>query len=161
MTTADMQSPAPPFAPIEPAPTAVPTPAGTVLAAWPPIAATPDTVAPPESGGTRSNEAAPLAVAVPVKNESPPACASEPSPSSEFLSAEEDDAKGLIDDDDTQGAWKKHVWTPKEDAQLLELMAACGNKVRWSVVGEQMNGRSGKQCRERWHNHLSPDVRKT
>eukprot|EP00966_Prymnesium_polylepis_P011372 261957-Prymnesium_polylepis.1 len=24
-----------------------------------------------------------------------------------------------------------------------------------------MDGRSGKQCRERWHNHLSPDVRKT
>jgi myb proto-oncogene protein len=23
-----------------------------------------------------------------------------------------------------------------------------------------MNGRSGKQCRERWHNHLSPDVNK-
>ena len=30
--------------------------------------------------------------------------------------------------------------------------------MRWSVVGAQMQGRSGKQCRERWHNHLSPEV---
>ena len=58
------------------------------------------------------------------------------------------------------GAWKKNVWTAEEDAHLLELIRACGDKVRWSVIGEQMVGRSGKQCRERWHNHLSPNVRK-
>ena len=33
--------------------------------------------------------------------------------------------------------------------------------MRWSAIGMQMEGRSGKQCRERWHNHLSPEVRKT
>ena len=57
-------------------------------------------------------------------------------------------------------AWKKQVWTPEEDQQLRDLMAACGDgeKVRWSAIGEKMSGRSGKQCRERWHNHLSPDV---
>ena len=57
-------------------------------------------------------------------------------------------------------AWKKCVWTPEEDQQLRDLMAACGDgeKVRWSAIGEKMSGRSGKQCRERWHNHLSPDV---
>ena len=33
--------------------------------------------------------------------------------------------------------------------------------MRWSVVGAQMQGRSGKQCRERWHNHLSPHVTKS
>jgi len=78
----------------------------------------------------------------------------EPSPSSESHSNDDDE------NDDSKGAWKKHVWTPQEDQKLLELMAACGNKVRWSIVGEKMNGRSGKQCRERWHNHLSPDVTK-
>jgi len=31
--------------------------------------------------------------------------------------------------------------------------------VKWSVVGSAIEGRSGKQCRERWHNHLSPEVR--
>ena len=41
------------------------------------------------------------------------------------------------------------------------MMTAEGGKVRWSAVGAQMSGRSGKQCRERWHNHLSPEVNKS
>ena len=96
-----------------------------------------------------------LAIAVPnaYKGDSSPP-SGEPSPSSENLSAEDEDA--LV-----QGAWKKHVWTAAEDKKLLHLIAECGAKVRWSVVGDKMEGRSGKQCRERWHNHLSPDVRKT
>jgi len=79
---------------------------------------------------------------------------SEQSPSSESM--EDDDSPGM-----NQGAWKKHVWTTEEDAKLLECINAAAGKVRWSVVGKHMDGRSGKQCRERWHNHLSPDVRKS
>eukprot|EP00316_Scyphosphaera_apsteinii_P008549 CAMPEP_0119341052 /NCGR_PEP_ID=MMETSP1333-20130426/101550_1 /TAXON_ID=418940 /ORGANISM="Scyphosphaera apsteinii, Strain RCC1455" /LENGTH=450 /DNA_ID=CAMNT_0007352935 /DNA_START=51 /DNA_END=1403 /DNA_ORIENTATION=- len=67
-----------------------------------------------------------------------------------------DDEAGL-----SQGAWKKHVWTMEEDKKLLSLMQASQSKVRWSVIGAQMEGRSGKQCRERWHNHLSPAVSKS
>ena len=57
----------------------------------------------------------------------------------------------------------KHAWTAEEDQQLRDLMAKTGEtKVRWSQISEQMttsaHGRSGKQCRERWHNHLAPDV---
>jgi hypothetical protein len=61
-------------------------------------------------------------------------------------------------------AWKKHIWKVEEDEKLHGLVAgalASGGKVRWSAIGLQMEGRSGKQCRERWHNHLSPEVRKT
>ena len=58
------------------------------------------------------------------------------------------------------GAWKKNCWSKEEDRILNELIIECGTKVRWSVIGEKMAGRSGKQCRERWHNHLSPDVNK-
>jgi hypothetical protein len=64
----------------------------------------------------------------------------------------------------TTCAWKKHIWKSKEDEKLHALVAgalASGGKVRWSAIGAQMEGRSGKQCRERWHNHLSPEVRKT
>ena len=64
-------------------------------------------------------------------------------------------------DTPTPGTWKKQTWKGNEDARLAELVASCaaeGGKVRWSVVGAQMQGRSGKQCRERWHNHLSPEV---
>ena len=61
------------------------------------------------------------------------------------------------------GTWKKHIWKAAEDEtlhQLVTTMLDDGGKVRWSAVGAQMNGRSGKQCRERWHNHLSPEVNK-
>ena len=29
---------------------------------------------------------------------------------------------------------------------------------RWSAVGGHLPGRTGKQCRERWHNHLNPAI---
>ena len=64
----------------------------------------------------------------------------------------------------TSVTWKKHIWKAEQDAQLERLVAAMtaeGGKMRWSAVGKQMVGRSGKQCRERWHNHLSPEVNKS
>ena len=73
------------------------------------------------------------------------------------------------DDDDrpssslSNSTWKKHVWKQQEDMLLQTLVMQSmndGGKVKWSAVGQQMQGRSGKQCRERWHNHLSPEVNK-
>ncbi|GAU27728.1 hypothetical protein TSUD_126740 [Trifolium subterraneum] len=31
---------------------------------------------------------------------------------------------------------------------------------KWSQIAEKLEGRAGKQCRERWHNHLRPDIKK-
>jgi len=31
---------------------------------------------------------------------------------------------------------------------------------KWSKCAEYLVGRSGKQCRERWHNHLDPNINK-
>jgi hypothetical protein len=31
---------------------------------------------------------------------------------------------------------------------------------KWSTIAAALPGRIGKQCRERWHNHLNPDIRK-
>jgi hypothetical protein len=28
----------------------------------------------------------------------------------------------------------------------------------WSFIAKQLKGRLGKQCRERWYNHLNPDI---
>ena len=54
----------------------------------------------------------------------------------------------------------KQVWHADEDAILAELVAAHGKKA-WTLVAKQLGGgRNGKQCRERWHNHLDPDVKK-
>jgi hypothetical protein len=32
---------------------------------------------------------------------------------------------------------------------------------KWSQIASQLNGRTGKQCRERWHNHLNPNINKS
>ncbi len=31
---------------------------------------------------------------------------------------------------------------------------------KWSKIAAELPGRIGKQCRERWHNHLNPDINK-
>lgn len=33
-------------------------------------------------------------------------------------------------------------------------------QVKWSVVASRLPGRIGKQCRERWFNHLDPSIKK-
>ena len=33
-------------------------------------------------------------------------------------------------------------------------------RTKWSFIGRFLPGRVGKQCRERWHNHLNPDLKK-
>lgn len=58
-----------------------------------------------------------------------------------------------------KGSVQKCAWTPEEDMILCELVKANGPK-KWSVIASSLEGRIGKQCRERWHNHLNPDVRK-
>ena len=44
-------------------------------------------------------------------------------------------------------------------AQLMQLVTELG-PCHWSVIASHLEGRAGKQCRERWHNHLCPNVRK-
>ena len=54
----------------------------------------------------------------------------------------------------------KKSWTPKEDAKLLRLVEIHG-ALNWSIICDSMGGnRTGKQCRERYHNHLQPDIKK-
>ena len=50
-------------------------------------------------------------------------------------------------------------WTPEEDATVIRLVQIHGTK-KWSFIARQLNGRLGKQCRERWYNHLNPDINK-
>lgn len=54
----------------------------------------------------------------------------------------------------------KGPWTKEEDEKVLELVDLYGNK-QWALVAKHLKGRLGKQCRERWHNHLNPDVKKS
>ena len=51
----------------------------------------------------------------------------------------------------------KGSWTKEEDAALKALVKKHG-RTKWSFIGKFLPGRVGKQCRERWHNHLNPDL---
>ncbi len=42
---------------------------------------------------------------------------------------------------------------------VVELVGRIGAK-KWSQIAQQLPGRIGKQCRERWHNHLNPAINK-
>jgi hypothetical protein len=53
----------------------------------------------------------------------------------------------------------KGPWTPEEDATVVRLVRVHGTK-KWSLIARQLNGRLGKQCRERWYNHLDPSINK-
>ncbi|XAR58922.1 hypothetical protein NMG60_11014503 [Bertholletia excelsa] len=53
----------------------------------------------------------------------------------------------------------KGQWTDEEDRRLLKLVKQYGIR-KWAQIAEKMVGRAGKQCRERWNNHLRPDIKK-
>ncbi|XP_078167772.1 uncharacterized protein LOC144562426 isoform X2 [Carex rostrata] len=50
-------------------------------------------------------------------------------------------------------------WTPEEDRLLEMLVAKCGER-NWARVAKAIRSRNSKQCRERWQNILSPDVKR-
>lgn len=54
----------------------------------------------------------------------------------------------------------KGPWTKEEDEKVIELVSTYGPK-KWTVIARHLKGRIGKQCRERWHNHLNPAIKKT
>ncbi|KAB5520388.1 hypothetical protein DKX38_024707 [Salix brachista] len=53
----------------------------------------------------------------------------------------------------------KGQWTEEEDRKLIRLVKQFGVR-NWAQIAEKLDGRVGKQCRERWHNHLRPDIKK-
>eukprot|EP00546_Thalassionema_frauenfeldii_P017234 CAMPEP_0178899134 /NCGR_PEP_ID=MMETSP0786-20121207/2722_1 /TAXON_ID=186022 /ORGANISM="Thalassionema frauenfeldii, Strain CCMP 1798" /LENGTH=537 /DNA_ID=CAMNT_0020569939 /DNA_START=125 /DNA_END=1738 /DNA_ORIENTATION=- len=51
------------------------------------------------------------------------------------------------------------VWTKEEDQMLLNMVQSMRMPMKWSVVAQQMPDRTGKQCRERYVNHLNPRLK--
>ena len=66
------------------------------------------------------------------------------------------------------GRWEKVLnprlvkgsWTRDEDEAILAFVRANGDK-DWSKLAVTLKGRTGKQCRERFKNHLDPSVSRT
>jgi len=54
---------------------------------------------------------------------------------------------------------KRSSWSAHEDAKLMELMNTFGKK--WSKIAAMMEGRTGKQVRDRYVNVLMPDINRT
>ena len=54
---------------------------------------------------------------------------------------------------------RKKAWSKEEDMILVNLIKQHGPN-KWSYIATQMVDRVGKQCRERWHNHLNPEINK-
>lgn len=53
----------------------------------------------------------------------------------------------------------RSAWSAEEDASLRMLVEHHGLQ-QWSTIALELKGRTGKQCRERWINHLDPGVQK-
>eukprot|EP00826_Nyctotherus_ovalis_P065199 TRINITY_DN957_c0_g3_i1.p1 TRINITY_DN957_c0_g3~~TRINITY_DN957_c0_g3_i1.p1 ORF type:complete len:262 (-),score=67.58 TRINITY_DN957_c0_g3_i1:787-1572(-) len=58
----------------------------------------------------------------------------------------------------------RRLWTQEEDDTITRLVKEYGIR-KWTLISKKLKqygiyGRSGKQCRERWHNHLDPEVKK-
>lgn len=53
----------------------------------------------------------------------------------------------------------KGPWSKEEDDRIIELVQQYGCR-KWALIAQCLPGRIGKQCRERWHNHLDPEIKK-
>jgi hypothetical protein len=69
------------------------------------------------------------------------------------------DGDGDGDDEEAKNNLNKKTWTDEEDRILGEIVVKEGAQ-KWSTVAAALPGRAGKQCRERWYNHICPEVRK-
>jgi hypothetical protein len=49
----------------------------------------------------------------------------------------------------------KGSWTRQEDETIIDFVCHYGTK-NWTKLADLLPGRIGKQCRERWRNHLDP-----
>ena len=53
---------------------------------------------------------------------------------------------------------KKLPWNQVDDFRLRQVIERDG-LIGWSKIADRVTGRTSKQCRERWINHLNPDIK--
>ncbi|THU68234.1 hypothetical protein C4D60_Mb08t01770 [Musa balbisiana] len=63
----------------------------------------------------------------------------------------------MVEESDKGEQRVKGSWSPEEDAALTRLVERHGAR-NWSLISAGIPGRSGKSCRLRWCNQLSPSV---
>ncbi|RWW57233.1 hypothetical protein BHE74_00035997 [Ensete ventricosum] len=70
---------------------------------------------------------------------------------------EQSDEMVMVEESDKGEQRVKGSWSPEEDAALTRLVERHGAR-NWSLISAGIPGRSGKSCRLRWCNQLSPSV---
>jgi hypothetical protein len=55
---------------------------------------------------------------------------------------------------------RREPWSPAEDLAIQQHVKKYGAK-KWTIVASRLRIRNGKQCRERWHNQLRSDLKRT
>ena len=69
-------------------------------------------------------------------------------------------AAGVEEEVEEKGTNAKRPWSDDEDQLLLAAITKYGAQ-RWPLIASCVQrGRTGKQCRDRWFNHLCPAVKK-
>jgi len=53
---------------------------------------------------------------------------------------------------------RRRAWQPHEDAKVIELVSKYGQS--WALIASMMQGRTGKQIRDRYLNKLKPNIKK-
>lgn len=73
--------------------------------------------------------------------------------------------KANDDDDRIDRHIERRAWGPDEDEAIKRLVAKNGTK-SWAIIATALardyncHGKTAKQCRERWYNHLNPTLSK-
>lgn len=74
--------------------------------------------------------------------------------------AEDSDSSDLSDSSGTKKTRSVNRWSKQEHALLEQLVQQYGTERKWTTIASLIPGRTGKQCRERWLNHLRPDIKR-
>ncbi|CAN0017876.1 unnamed protein product, partial [Phaeothamnion confervicola] len=85
-----------------------------------------------------------------------------PSPSPQDDGSDNDGGDGDGEGGGAGGGKRKRCvkkWSCDEDQLMVRLVREHGTK-QWGLIGSMLQGRTGKQCRERWHNQLDPMIKK-
>ncbi|KAJ8908389.1 hypothetical protein NDN08_005098 [Rhodosorus marinus] len=82
----------------------------------------------------------------------------------ESRASKSSERRGLSDPNQPKKNHTTRPWTLEEDRKLEMLYNSMSENMssskRWSRIASQMEGRKGKQCRERWLNQLKPGIRR-
>ncbi|KAF8410009.1 hypothetical protein HHK36_002529 [Tetracentron sinense] len=79
------------------------------------------------------------------------------SSSSSFDSSSSESLSGKATETTSKSERIKGPWTAEEDKLLTRLVDRYGAR-NWSLISRYIRGRTGKSCRLRWCNQLSPNV---